>query len=165
MTNKEKALLVAGRVHANQRYDIFPYIYHIKRVVAIAEKLHYDESIIVACALHDSLEDTDLAYDDIVKFFGLEVAEIVFAVTDELGKNRKEKKEKTYAKIRNNWKAVAVKICDRIANVSHSMEYSDKHIDMYRKEHTDFYNNIHNPEHPEIELRKAWNKLHITLGL
>lgn len=165
MTNKDKALLVAERVHSHQTYDIFPYMYHIKMVVTIAEELGYDETIILACCLHDSLEDTDLSYNDVKTYFGIEVADIVYAVTDEMGKNRKERKDKTYIKIRKNWKAVAVKICDRIANVQHSKEYSNKKFEMYRKEQTEFYNNIYNPEHPENELRKAWNKLHIMMGL
>jgi len=165
MTDREKALMVAGRIHANQTYDIFPYVYHVKRVADVAEELGYDDDIIVACILHDSLEDTDLSYGDIQKFFGNGVAEIVFAVTDELGKNRRERHEKTYAKIRGNWKAVAVKICDRIANVAHSKEYTESKIEMYRAEHSEFYCNVHNPEHPEEELRKAWNLLHVTMGL
>lgn len=165
MTNKEKALLVAQRVHANQLYDIFPYMYHILKTVDIAEELGYEEPIITACVLHDSLEDTDLSYQDIKKYFGEEIAEIVFAVTDELARNRKERKEKTLSKVKENWKAVAVKICDRIANVSHSKEYNENKFQMYKKEHTEFYNYIHNENHPEDELRKAWNKLHIIMGL
>lgn len=124
MTNKERALMVAEKAHSNQTYDIYPYIYHIRQVVKIAEQLGYDESIVIAAALHDTLEDTPLSYNDIKKAFGKEVAEIVYCVTDELGRNRNERKEKTYPKIQSNWKATVVKICDRIANVSQSKEYN-----------------------------------------
>lgn len=67
MTPKERALLVAEKAHANQQYDIYPYIYHIRQVVSIAENLGYDEAIVVACVLHDVLEDTDLSYNDMSK--------------------------------------------------------------------------------------------------
>ena len=102
MNNKDRAFLVAEKAHINQIYDIYPYIYHIKQVVKVAEELGYDESIIIACILHDTLEDTALSYNDIKKAFGEEIAEIVYAVTDELGRNRLERKQKTYPKIRAN---------------------------------------------------------------
>lgn len=156
MTNKERAMLVAEMAHRNQTYDIYPYTYHIKRVVEIAEELGFDETIVVACTLHDVQENYDMSYNDIKKAFGFEVAEIVYAVSDESGRNRQERHEKTYPKIRANWKAVAVKICDRIANMRHSKEYDKTKFKMYHNEHDEFVKGIHNPEHPANELNKAW---------
>lgn len=159
MNAKERAMLVAEKAHAGQSYDIYPYIYHVKQVTEIAEKLGYDESIVVACILHDTLEDGNLSYNDILKSFGEEIAEIVYAVTDELGRNRKERKLKTYPKIKNNWKAVAVKLCDRIANIKQSKDYNPKMLKCYQDEHDDFVNNIYNISHPQNELGKAWDML------
>ncbi len=159
MTNKERALLVADKAHANQTYDIYPYGYHIRQVVKIAEELGYDESIIVASALHDTLEDTELSYNDLKKAFGEEVAEIVYCVTDELGRNRKERKAKTYPKIQGNWKATIVKICDRIANMQQSKDYNQKLFDMYKKEHEDFCRSLMCKDHPHLETNKAWQRL------
>lgn len=163
MNNKERAMLVAERAHRNQDYDIYPYIYHVKRVVEIAEELGFDETIVVAATLHDVQEDGFLSYNDIMKAFGREVAEIVYAVTDELGRNRLERHQKTYPKIRSNWKAVAVKICDRIANVRQSKEYDQRKIKMYQDEHSEFVNGIHNPDHPQLELKRAWDVLNELL--
>lgn len=159
MTNKERALMVAEKAHRNQTYDIYPYMYHIRQVAKIAEDLGYDESIILGCILHDTLEDTDLSYNDIKKAFGQEVAEIVYCVTDELGRNRDEKKEKTYPKIKSNWKATVVKICDRIANVTHSKDYNKSMYEKYFIENNKFILNIKNNEHPQNEVNKAWEKL------
>lgn len=159
MTNKERALMVAEKAHRNQTYDIYPYMYHIRQVAKIAEDLGYDESIIVASILHDTLEDTELSYNDIKKAFGIEVAEIVYCVTDELGRDREEKKEKTYPKIKSNWKATVVKICDRIANVTHSKDYNKSMYEKYFKENDKFILNIKNDEHPQNEVNKAWEKL------
>lgn len=159
MNTKERAMLVAEKAHAGQSYDIYPYIYHVKQVAEIAEKLGYDESVVVASILHDTLEDGNLSYNDILKSFGEEIAEIVYAVTDELGRNRKERKLKTYPKIKNNWKAVAVKLCDRIANIKQSKEYNPKMLKCYSDEHNDFKNGIYNSSHPQNELGKAWDML------
>lgn len=159
MTNKERALLVADKAHANQTYDIYPYGYHIRQVVKIAEELGYDESIIVASALHDTLEDTELSYNDLKKAFGQEVAEIVYCVTDELGRNRKERKAKTYPKIQGNWKATVVKICDRIANMQQSKLYNKSLFEIYQSEHSDFCKNLKSKNHPEQETGKAWERL------
>lgn len=159
MENIEKAKMVAERVHKNQQYDIYPYMYHIESVVNIAKELGYDDEIIVGCYLHDSMEDGDLSYNDIKKAFGESVAEIVFAVTDELGRNRKERKEKTYPKIKVNWKATVVKICDRIANVRQSKEYNNDLFSMYKKEHADFVDGLKTDLHPPGELNKAWLEL------
>ncbi len=163
MTNKERALMVAEKAHSNQTYDIYPYMYHIRQVMKIAEELGYDESIIVAAILHDTLEDTELSYNDIKKAFGEEVAEIVYCVTDELGRDRNERKEKTYPKIQSNWKATVVKICDRIANVKQSMDYNKGLYEMYRKEHVIFCSRLMSKDHPHEETNKAWKRLGVIL--
>lgn len=50
-----------------------------------------------------------------------DVADIVYAVTNEKGKNRSERaNEKYYQGIRENKLAVIVKICDRLANALYS---------------------------------------------
>jgi len=162
MNLKEKALLIAERAHANQTYDIYPYIYHPKTVANIAEELGYDEAIVVACILHDVIEDGAVSYNDIKGIFGEEIAEIVFAVTDELGRNRKERKTKTYPKIVALWKATVVKICDRIANVSHSKEYTPKLMKMYVREHDDFCANLKSTFHPP-DVNKAWDRLEFVM--
>lgn len=159
MTNLERALLVAEKAHAGQSYNIYPYIFHVKQVVKIAQELGYDESIVVACALHDVLEDTPVSYNDIRKAFGVEVAEIVYAVTDELGRNRKERKENTYPKIRANWKATVVKICDRIANVRQSKEYNRSLFVMYCEEHNGFVNGLVCVPETNPETHRAWDVL------
>lgn len=154
MNKIEYALLVAERIHANQQYDIFPYMYHIKQVVNIALSFNLDETIIIACALHDSIEDGNLSYNDIKQYFGEEVAEIVFAVTDELGRNRKERHDKTYPKIKSNWKAIAVKLCDRLANMQFCSQYSRDIMKMYINEYKEFKNNIY-----DENVQNIWNEL------
>ena len=165
MTLLERGLMCAEKVHMNQSYDIFPYMFHIKQVVKIAKLYGCDEIIQCACALHDSMEDGNLSYNDIKKYFGQDVAEIVYAVTDELGRNRKERKSKTYPKIRANWMAVAVKLCDRIANMKHSSEFTPDMMSMYTKEHKAFKDALYDPEHRKYEcVDKLWNGLEYIIN-
>ncbi len=138
MTALDRAFLVASKAHSNQFYGIYPYVYHVLEVATIAKDLKLSETVQVACVLHDALEDSDLSYNDIKKEFGMEVAEIVYAVTDELGRNRKERKEKTYPKIRPNSDAILVKLCDRIANVRNSKKSNQDMFDVYAMEQSEF---------------------------
>lgn len=155
----EKAHLVAENAHSNQTYGIYPYIYHPRCVYMITKDLGYSDEILVACILHDVLEDSDISYDDLKKAFGEEIAEIVFCVTDEAGRNRKEKKSKTYPKIRGNWKATVVKVCDRIANLEESIASNPQMLQMYKKEHQIFVESLYDKKHPKA-MNKAWDRLY-----
>jgi (p)ppGpp synthase/HD superfamily hydrolase len=82
--------------------------------------------------------------------FGINIANLVWAVTDEvtMGDNRKIRKVKTYAKIRQHdagsapW-ATSLKLADRLANVWAARARStklrtSKYLTMYRKEQAEF---------------------------
>lgn len=159
MSLLDKALLFAEKAHKDQLYGNLPYLNHLKSTASIAYDLGYDETIIVSCILHDILEDTNVTYTELKQQFGKEIAEIVYCVTDELGRNRYERKTKTYQKTRDNWKAVIVKICDRLANLRHSAEHSPNLLTMYLKEHDDFCSSLMSKEHPHTETNKAWRLL------
>ena len=140
MDLKLYAFHLAERRHGSQKYGELPYIYHLKKTAQVAEELMLQEEIVIACILHDILEDTSTTYQEIKADFGFEIAEMVYAVTDELGRNRRERKEKTYPKIAANWKATMVKVCDRIANIEHCIQEGNTDLlDMYAKEHESFY--------------------------
>lgn len=133
-----RARLFAEAAHAGQTYDLYPYTYHLGQVVSVLEKFHWDEpEMLCAGWLHDSIEDTNTSYNDIKNEFGEVVAELVYAVTNELGRNRKERNERTYPKIRGNERATALKLADRIANVEHGSINGGKD-EMYRKEFESF---------------------------
>lgn len=158
MTTKEKAFLFAEQAHFGQQYGLYPYSYHLKQVADVAEEIGFDEEIVIACVLHDVLEDTHLSYNDIKKEFGEDIAELVYAVTDELGHNRKERKEKTYPKIKDNPKAIAIKLCDRIANVREAKISNSSMLKLYKQEHLEFYTELYNPSNDEC-IEFAWLEL------
>ncbi len=155
MLLKEKAKLFAETAHQHQMYGHFPYIYHLSQTAEIAEEIGFGEEIITACYLHDVIEDTPLSFHDVEEEFGTEIAEIVYAVTDELGHNRKERKERTLPKIKANPKAIAVKLCDRISNIRHSSQHDQKMLKMYKKEHLEFYTQLYIPSSDDL-LEYAW---------
>jgi (p)ppGpp synthase/HD superfamily hydrolase len=129
-----EARMVGVKAHSNQSYDeIFPYEKHLDDVVDVLKKFGFSGKYIVAGFLHDSIEDDGISYNDIKKHFGTEVAEMVYDVTDEQGRTRKEKKVKTLPKTAVNPDAIILKLADRIANIEHGGK-----IDMYAKEYQEF---------------------------
>ena len=130
----KEASYIAISKHGNQTYDGYPYYYHLEQVVDILKEYGYTEDkFIISGYLHDAIEDADLSYNDVKIKFGEEIAEIVYCVTDELGRNRKERKAKTLPKIAQNDDAIIIKLADRIANLR-----SPKKKGMYVKEYETF---------------------------
>ena len=88
---------------------------------------------------HDLIEDCRVSYNDVKNHLGQEAADIIYAVTNEKGKNRSERaNDKYYEGIRNTKGAVFVKLCDRIANVQYSKMTKSRMFEMYKKEHMNF---------------------------
>jgi (p)ppGpp synthase/HD superfamily hydrolase len=132
----------------NHFYDEYlPYEFHLRMVAQAAkdfERLltpgsYYHHTIILACYGHDLIEDTRVSYNDVKAILGVEAADIVYAVSNEKGKNRKERaNDKYYEGIRNTAGAVFVKLCDRIANVQYSKMTKSRMFEMYKKENEEF---------------------------
>lgn len=159
ITKVKEAAYLAISLHGMQNYDGFPYYYHLEQVVDVLEEFGFtDDKYKIAGYLHDVMEDTAISYNDIKKQFGEEIAEIVFCVTDELGRNRKERKEKTYPKIASNPDAIIIKLADRIANIRNSMSKGHSMGDAYLKEHETFFNALYN-ERSEPAVLKMWVRL------
>lgn len=143
----KKAMVYANKAHTGQMYgEVYPYAKHLEDVYNILIDFGFSEAdnldLLVSSWLHDIIEDTCISYSDIKKEFNKDIAEIVYCITDELGRTRREKKEKTYPKMRSNPKAIALKVADRIANVRFSNSQSDSHTNMYKKEFKEFEFNL-----------------------
>ena len=149
--------------NTNHFYDTYlPYEFHLRMVNQVAQDYRHlldndkdyytgepignpiiQVSLAKACMLatwgHDLIEDTRVSYNDVKEHLGQEAADIVYAVTNEKGKNRKERGGvKYYEGIRQTSGAVFVKLCDRIANVQYSKMTKSRMFEMYKKEHQDF---------------------------
>lgn len=120
-------------------YGDKPYIFHLEQVYKIALDNGQPDSILIACLLQDVIEDCNISYNAIKGNFGYEVAELVFLVTDELGRDRRERKVKTYFKLNGFVNAIAIALCDRIANIEYCISNNNANLHrMYRDEHALF---------------------------
>jgi guanosine-3',5'-bis(diphosphate) 3'-pyrophosphohydrolase len=146
--------MFAVRNHGLQDYDGFPYHKHLQDVERVVLEYTTDINLRVAAWLHDVLEDGPCNYGDLKKSFGETIAEIVYKVTDELGRNRKERKEKTLPKTRKCPNATFIKICDRIANTENSNKRGHKMAKAYDEEYVFFRRSLKvENEHNALWLR------------
>ena len=164
----------AFRIHddVNQKYDhVLPYGFHLKMTVSYVSRYGYlvaeteaDILILYASAfLHDTIEDARMTYNDVVKFLkefkgggfvlpeGVrqhledQVPEIVYALTNEKGRNRGERANDLYYQgIRQTKFASFIKICDRLANIQFTMMFvfANRMLDVYRREYPEFIRSI-----------------------
>ncbi len=130
----------------NHYYDRYlPYEFHLRMVnnVYVDFKHLLNGKMPYCCGIavfgHDLIECTRVSYSDIENQLGKEVADIVYAVTNDKGKNREERAgDMYYEGIRNTPGAVFVKLCDRIANVQYSKMTKSRMFEMYKKENDNF---------------------------
>lgn len=129
--------------HVNQSYDKgLPYSYHLDMVVdnvmRYADEVCIEDADILplyfGAYFHDSIEDARLTYNDVTKIAkrfmtdqqAYMAAEIVYALTNEKGRNRAERaNERYYEGIRTTPYAPMVKLADRLANMTYSCALSD----------------------------------------
>lgn len=148
---------------ANNLYDKhLPYVYHLDCVYGNADRFRHlvpDKWFNVirsACYHHDSIEDARIHYDTIRRLFGDDVAEIVYALTNDKGRNRKEREsDKYFEGIKNTMYATFVKLCDRIANVEYSKRTSWKpeskyKLQMYANEYARFKDHLYDEKYKEM---------------
>lgn len=133
--------------HGSQLYGGLPYTHHLAAVEAVLRRFGHgdnhptDRELLTAAWLHDVVEDTGTKIKEIAEMFGERVANLVGAVTNEPGENRKIRAALTYPKTRSVAGAVCLKLADRIANVEHG----GKLLEMYRKEYADFRRALYTP--------------------
>jgi (p)ppGpp synthase/HD superfamily hydrolase len=163
MENKIK-WCIEQHTKTNHWYDQYlPYEFHLRMVAQVAKDfIHlisnkndgessFRENIITAAYGHDLIEDTRVSYNDVKEVLGHQAADIIYAVSNEKGKNRKERaNEKYYEGIRNTPGAVFVKLCDRIANVQYSKMTKSRMFEMYKKENDHFIDSLGGHPHHEL---------------
>lgn len=144
----------------NHLYDGKPYDEaHLTPVVGVFHRFKHlipegDHEIVEGgCWTHDTIEDARKTFNDVKVACGERVAEIAYALTNEKGRNRKERANaKYYQGIRNTQYATFVKFCDRIANIEHGLSSGGHMVDGYRKEHSHFMDELYTPElQPMVE--------------
>ena len=120
-----KAYDFALKAHKNQKRDEgVPYIIHPVAVASILTELKLDSATITTGLLHDTIEDTKVTYESVVKDFGKEVADLVDGVTkiSELeNKAVENSKAENFRKLilatSKDIRVLLVKLADRLHNM------------------------------------------------
>lgn len=144
--SSNKALKLAYKMHKHQyRKDGTKYINHPIRVASLVYKYKKSkniETLITAAYLHDTIEDTEITYYDIVREFGPQVASLVLELTtDKDLKNKIGKTKYLEIKMKNmsNW-ALDIKLCDRLDNVIDLINSDENFRNKYIKETVEIIN-------------------------
>ncbi len=125
VSNIYRAYLFGAEAHKGQkRVSGEPYIYHPVAVARILAEMRMDEKSIMAAILHDVIEDTATAKDQIAYEFGQEVAELVDGVsklTNMQFENRAEAQAENFRKMIlamvQDIRVILVKLADRLHNM------------------------------------------------
>ena len=121
----QKAYNYAKEKHGDQlRKSGEPYIIHPTNVAYTIADLGLDEQTISAALLHDVVEDTDATYEDIVKEFGKEIADMVDGVTKlkqiqhaSIEENQVENYRKMFLAMGKDIRVIIIKLADRLHNM------------------------------------------------
>jgi len=127
-----RAFDLANQSHANQqRASGEPYIQHCLAVAQMLAELRLDTAALAAALMHDTLEDTEVTYQQLETQFGSEIATLVDGVTklgqiDHLsGMSDRNIKEDTQAEslrkmflaMVDDVRVVLIKLADRLHNM------------------------------------------------
>ena len=117
----EKALQIASKSHRNQcrKNTDIPYITHPVTVGMMLMKAGYEDDIIAAGILHDTVEDTELTLKDIEREFGPRIASIVEGCSEpDKSLPWMERKEHTIEFLKTASEEIRVVACaDKIHNI------------------------------------------------
>lgn len=122
----QRAASFAARAHQHviRKDGVTPYSAHPFRVaMTVRHTFACDDAVAIAAALlHDVIEDTGHDYDDIEKHFGVEIADIVAALTKNMIL-REDIREPEYDNrlAEADWRARLVKLADQYDNLSDAM--------------------------------------------
>jgi guanosine-3',5'-bis(diphosphate) 3'-pyrophosphohydrolase len=120
-----RAYLFSAEAHEGQhRMSGEPYIYHPVAAARILAELGLDHKSIIAAILHDVIEDTKTAKDQIAREFGAEVAELVDGVSkltqiefESQAEAHAENFRKMILAMVRDIRVILVKLADRLHNM------------------------------------------------
>ena len=146
----ERAYVYSARVHAGQvRLSGEPYLMHPLEVANILADMRLDVVSVVAGILHDVLEDTRAEPEDLRKFFGPEVLNIVSGVTKLSNMPTSSTQERQAENIRKMFLAMAddirvilIKLADRLHNMRTLRFHSPERRRAIAQETLDIYVSI-----------------------
>lgn len=125
----DKAFKLANKLHSGMtRKSGEPYIIHPIRVARIAvTEIGLDTTSVVCALMHDTIEDTEITYEEIKKELGDEVAKIVEGLTKiravfkgkdySIAKEKAENVRKIILTLGEDVRVILIKLADRLDNM------------------------------------------------
>jgi len=142
---------------------------HLEAVVNRLKSLGViDEEILCAGWLHDTIEDTDTSFDDLLERFGNHVAVLVLSLSKDTSLPKKQKEQEYVKQLREaSPDAKMVKLCDISVNLSDLKNYSQskskrlRYLKLKRRNLVVIKNDlISNKDYPKtISLLESINKI------
>ncbi len=120
-----RAYLFGAQAHDGQkRRSGEPYIFHPLEVARILASIHLDSRSLMAAILHDVIEDTPTAKEQVAADFGVDVAELVDGVS-KIGqiefKTKEEEQAENFRKMllamSQDIRVILIKLADRLHNM------------------------------------------------
>jgi (p)ppGpp synthase/HD superfamily hydrolase len=99
---------------------------HLLNVFNILQKVTKNEAVLAAGLLHDTIEDTNTSYDELLDNFGKEIADLVMEVTHE---GEKDSYGRYFPRLKSQH-GIMIKLADRLSNISRMEAW-----DIARREH------------------------------
>lgn len=126
-----KAWEFAKEKHGDQKDDCGGDYFneHICMVVEILKEVTWDPSTLACGFLHDTLEDTNTTYEELVENFGQKIADLVNEVTQE---GKKDQIGYYFPRL-HSLGAIMVKFADRLSNLSRMGAWDEKRKQQYLK--------------------------------
>lgn len=129
----KRALDRAAFWHRDQRRKYpgadVPYSSHVAGVAITLARHGFSEEVVAAGALHDTIEDTDATFDDLVEHFGELVATLVRHCSEEDKSQPWEVRKQQYLDRFPDkpWEAQAITLADKIDNLQSLVVCADLH--------------------------------------
>jgi guanosine-3',5'-bis(diphosphate) 3'-pyrophosphohydrolase len=138
-----RAFAFSARAHeGQQRRSGEPFIHHPWGVAKICAELRLDEATLAAALLHDVVEDTDTALDEVRSEFGDEIAQLVEGVTKLTRitfQSREHAEVENYRKMivamAQDVRVILIKLADRLHNMR-TIEYLGKQKQVQKAKET-----------------------------
>lgn len=142
----EKSDLVRGAMHFAwdrhkgqvRKYTGEPYFFHCSRVAQLVDLSGGSQESIAAAFLHDTIEDTNTTYEELVGTFGVVVADMVLDLSDVSkpsdGNRAERKKLDRIAYIFASPKVKTIKLADMIDNSLCILKHDKKFAEIYLPE-------------------------------
>jgi len=121
LTRLDKAIVFAVQAHNKQERKVsgIPYISHPFSVAMLLSQADCSEEVVIAGLLHDTLEDTEVIYEQLQGEFGSQVAKYVLDCSEsDKSKDWKERKRQMIQSIKDVSEEVCLIICaDKLHNL------------------------------------------------